>query len=536
MQRYEMLTPARPEQPQDTVLFRSRNYHPETLGHSLAGMLEGRVRPLSVVQQPLEAILVSSSTLPARTKLTEEGFSTVVDLLYFTPDRLKSFVGETGAKRVEGALAGYFESLTITPAQRVLKAVFGEEQLPISPIREEELDQTFSAMLKSSLTEQQQTVMEERYGLKTWQPKTPKQVSATLRLPTKRVIQVEAQVLRQLRHWKPKGALMKFMSLPADSVARKIAQLPLTRGDLSILEGIPLTELGDVAEWVQKAGEKFALMWPNVGALANVDAEVFLESLSPEQVEGLGVAVREVYEKAKAGTYRKPQEAAVFPAVQPEEEVTLYPNRLIPDVEIPWEILAAIGKVHIRDLDLSVREFIALSRAIGFEKQRRLGMGRREVTIADVLELSPEELLAISNLGRKSSESIITKLREYIARAVSASDASLTETRAGVLLNTVLKLPEIPAGKHQLKDWEKLQGSSFGANFIITRNRVHLPDETEFSFIAVSVSGEVESREKMVQFLVSVFGQPTEYIVSQDPNDPDCLTFPTPASNPQVQL
>ncbi|MGI6550875.1 MAG: DNA-directed RNA polymerase subunit alpha C-terminal domain-containing protein [Syntrophomonadales bacterium] len=71
-----------------------------------------------------------------------------------------------------------------------------------------------------------------------------------------------------------------------------------------------------------------------------------------------------------------------------------------PEVVVPLAEMAVTMQTPISDLDLSVRSFNCLKRA-----------GKN--TLRDIVEMTEDDLLQIRNLGRKSAEEIIGKIKSY---------------------------------------------------------------------------------------------------------------------------
>lgn len=71
-----------------------------------------------------------------------------------------------------------------------------------------------------------------------------------------------------------------------------------------------------------------------------------------------------------------------------------------PEVVVPLAEMAVTMQTPISDLDLSVRSFNCLKRA-----------GKN--TLRDIVEMTENDLLQIRNLGRKSAEEIIGKIKSY---------------------------------------------------------------------------------------------------------------------------
>jgi len=71
-----------------------------------------------------------------------------------------------------------------------------------------------------------------------------------------------------------------------------------------------------------------------------------------------------------------------------------------PEVVVPLAELAVTMQTPISDLGLSVRSFNCLKRA-----------GKN--TLRDIAEMTEDDLLQIRNLGRKSAEEIIGKIKSY---------------------------------------------------------------------------------------------------------------------------
>lgn len=71
-----------------------------------------------------------------------------------------------------------------------------------------------------------------------------------------------------------------------------------------------------------------------------------------------------------------------------------------PEVVVPLAEMAVTMQTPISDLDLSVRSFNCLKQA-----------GKN--TLRDIVEMTEDDLLQIRNLGRKSAEEIIGKIKSY---------------------------------------------------------------------------------------------------------------------------
>lgn len=409
------------------------------------------------------------------------------------------------------------------PEQRLLTAVFGETKLPIQPIhprRRQELIQTTREVLDSVLDRERRAV-KMRFGLEDGKQRSLAEVGREFGVTGERIRQIEAKALRKLRHPSRSKRLYQYIALPADSVASSIANLndegySLVNEDLTPLSEVSLSELGGASPLVEYIRWQTESNWKDVRHLVREDAKPFFDYLSDDRITILRDSLTQVYEKAQAGFYQKPEEPEPEPTT-PEETLQrlIYPNLLFPDLQIPLEGLAAIGSIPIEALGLSVRPSNAL---------RRHWPGRYKPlpTIAELLSQTKGELLHRRDFGKASLEELEERFRRFLTKRFWGEGKTAEE----IIREIVVLLPEVPAGKYPLEDNEKFTTYRYNTQLILTKSIVSLADSSKVSFLGFSVSGKAEDKEKVVQEFIQTLGEPNANVPSTDPEGVDFLSWP----------
>lgn len=237
---------------------------------------------------------------------------------------------------------GNEEERTLFPQQRLLEAVFNTLRRPISPEKGEKLAETVSEVLTSTLRPREAELIIHRFGLADGRVQTLNEIGKDYGLTKERIRQIEEHALRKLRSPKIRDRLKEYLVLPEGSVAFSIAGLQdITEGDLESLTNVPFSELGiaaPLAQYVVRQTARFGFgSEENVATLLRENADPFLRYLSAEQLKHLGAELREVYERAKAGFYKKPE---------------VINNRFLPDLKIKPDVLTLIASRPIESLNL----------------------------------------------------------------------------------------------------------------------------------------------------------------------------------------
>lgn len=301
----------------------------------------------------------------------------------------------------------------VTPHQRLLGKIFGEEQEPISEERERELRNMLNERI-AGLRKNYQTVLNLRLGLKGCPRKSLGQIAGPFGVTRERIRQIEFGGIRNIRrllyHQRVGTPLKEYLSLPKGSVARQIAELPITtQGELKIFGNADLSEMGEVAPWVQYVLTRSDKEVRNLREVLAMDAGSFLDNLSSEQIDKLKSTFRQVYVKLQIrrdfGELSKERIKIAQPfgvgwTAEGEAKRIYKKNIFMP--ELPEGIVSKIQDVRLDALFLSKRPRSCLKRQ-GF------------VTIGDVLGNSERKLLLIRNFGVKSLEELQRVLTEYAA-------------------------------------------------------------------------------------------------------------------------
>lgn len=284
----------------------------------------------------------------------------------------------------------------VTPHQRLLGKIFGREQSPISKVREEELHDVLDEAI-AKLSERRQTVLNLRFGLKGEPRKTLEEIKKVLGVSRERIHQIELRDVRRFHLPNQMGTeLWKYLSLPKSSVARRIADLPLTtEGELKIFESMDLEELGIALPWVRSVISRSKGIIIDIRDVLFADAEPYIHHLSREQIENLKVILGQIYGKAQArqklnidrekGLLRERIKFTVGygsgekkPGVEGQQNVVEEPHRNVFMPELSEEVVSKIWDRPLNDLSLSMGTRNPLKRA-GFR------------TIGEILKMSVEE-------------------------------------------------------------------------------------------------------------------------------------------------
>lgn len=388
-------------------------------------------------------------------RLADQGFTTIHHALYSTPEQLQKIIRPTTAKRVTRSLSDFFEDLKITPSLRLMRGVTGKTYAPLPAYREADLDQVvFNAL--DSLAKRERRVVEQRYGITNWQPRTLAEVAEYFQVTRERIRQIENKSLRKLRHPGGLRRIEKFLSLTVNSIGYEIAELDIVGSDLDSLKGLPLEELGQDALDILKTNLRVFPYLHNLADLVQANTEYLNNQLSESQLEQLGVSLRDVYEKAKSGEHQKKAEptddlTTSEKTEDSKDQVPAYQNRLLPDLDIPREILDLIGNNPLYEVNVPVRVYDAI---------KRQGID----TIGDVIGKTADELLTrVRNFGSKGLDELTYAVEIYI-REVMTKDLE-PGAKEKFLLDRIRSLPEISAGKFQPTDRDKFSVKDFGSVF-----------------------------------------------------------------------
>lgn len=455
------------------------------------------------VEQGLEqAIRDFSGSKRICIRLGAEGFTTVFSLMHATPEQLEGIVGRSGLANVDRSLSSFFEELKITPSLRLMRSVIAEEVNPLPASREADLDQAVNDAL-NSLSERERGVIKRRFGFVGWRIRTLDEVADVYKVTKARVCQIEAKVLRKLSFPFGLHRMQRFLALPANSFAYKIAGLDIVRADLETLEDILLQELGL---------EEIFPVWPNVARLAEADADDVSAAFSASQLEQLGVSLRDVYEKAKNGKYQKKAEPT---SEDEKDQMPVYENRLLPDLDIPPEVIKLIGDKPLWEIKIPIRVYHAIKR-------------RGIVTIGDVLAKTADELLKMRQFGNKGLNDLTYALGIYIRELMTQGLEPFSKER--YLLEGINSLPEVSAGRFQPIARDRFSVKEYGAYLTFVRRILYLPDGESISFVTVAVAGELSAKNQAIQYLTKLLGIPTDRTrpKPEDSNNPDYLTFINP--------
>lgn len=148
------------------------------------------------------------------------------------------------------------EDLAVTPHGRLLYSIFGEEQQPVSPSKEEELMRAVEAQL-ATLSPREAAVLGYRFGLKDGIRLPLETVGA---LPEFNITRygtdlIEVRALRKLRHESRRGYLRPFTTFPKGSLGQHIFG-PMLRRDLPTLPET-INDLTLSPEMVDEMVEKY---------------------------------------------------------------------------------------------------------------------------------------------------------------------------------------------------------------------------------------------------------------------------------------
>lgn len=498
---------------------RPEYFSPDNLGFELTGILEGRQRPVTILDwQTKDVVRGFDRSKEAGVKLTSEGFATLHSVLYLTKIQLQEIVGPSSSRKTQESLSKLFEDLRITPSLRLARVVVGlRDSAPMPVSREVELDEAVEIAL-CSVTERERGIIEARYGLINWRMRKYDDISNEYGISRDRVIQIETKGLRKLRHPSRVRPLDKLIPLSENSFAYQVAELDILRGDLDELKGISIEELGepnlailrDHPAW----GYPYVPVEGSMAELMETDAILF-QDMPLMQIGQIKSSVADVIGGYRSGKYKqntKNLAVSGFTAIQ-EPKMLVCQNNLIPDVDISSVILDCISTKPIEEVGFSIRVCHLLKRS-GIK------------TVGEIIGESPEEVLLLRNVGIKSVVEITDTLKFYLIQAESQTRDK--EEKEQYFLDKINNLPKVSAGIPLSSKQDQLVIRDFGANMVFSRRVLRLADRTDVSFVSVSVHGENIAKDEAVKFLTKIFGEPTERITNNQVLSSDYLTFISP--------
>lgn len=283
----------------ESITYLDLEMFPEgTLGRNYLPILEGRQRPVALIEKPVNKLRPFGTTSENISELVNLGFFDIDTLLRSKPQELTLMSQPRGSERINQALKNYFELNRVSRHQHLLHAIFGQRALhPVSPMREKELIEAMENSL-DSLSSRESRVIRLRFDLDYNHACTLKEIAREFGVTQERIRQIEGKALRKLR--KPLRQLYDFIPLPTSSVANKIAQLHPNETnvcwkDIRHLENLRVDELGNTAHLVHYVNGKIGSFRTNIGSILAGEAQPFLDSLSLGQVEELKSALQDIY-------------------------------------------------------------------------------------------------------------------------------------------------------------------------------------------------------------------------------------------------
>lgn len=376
-----------------------------TVGHSLLTasfeLLKGRERPETVFDKPL------FSRVPP--ELQDRGIVTIRHIMLLPQNEVKTLrYGRIIQERVDG----FIKNLVITPHARLLSSVFGEKQEPVVPDVEKELIRTVEAQLATLPAKRQQEVLIERFGLHDGIAKSIKEVGELpqFRVTRERIRQIEAKVLRILRHPSRSRHLKAYLQFPKESLGRRVFGNAL-RKDLPPLE----TPIGDL-ELSETVKQELRANWSRFDDESIESfARTAVSEFSPEAVSEIASALRTYVarqrENAQSEILQEETQApkeidvSVAPSAQEQIRKSLV-NNLLPEL-IPSEKLAAVAGIRIDHLDLNPK-------LKGTLRKYKI------TTVGDVLRLTGREFGTMRNMGLTYAQQLGEKLEELLELPQSA--------------------------------------------------------------------------------------------------------------------
>lgn len=190
----------------------------------------------------------------------------------------------------------------VTPHQRLLGKILGREQEPISKAREEELRNILDGAIEG-IRGSYQVVLGRRFGLRGNPRETLVQIAQSFGVGKQRIYQIERAGIIKLRGrlHRERIPIMEYLSIPSGSVARRIADLPLTtKGEFKIFEGMDLSELEVAYTLVRNVGYKGGGGITDITDVLLDDAKSYIDQLSPNQIRDLKALLDQIYQKAQA--------------------------------------------------------------------------------------------------------------------------------------------------------------------------------------------------------------------------------------------
>lgn len=203
-----------------------RDLYPKgTIGNNLfPDALEDRRRRIDLLQDPIPVIVLDDSTSRRLDrKLSVNNFE---GLLRMPREELRSFLRPKRLAPVESQIVEFIrDKILFSPDDRLMSAIFGArdwiDKLLISPVKEPERHKVIEDALGNlqrvdrDKLKRSRVVLEMRFGLIDWMPRTRKETAGYFEITEERIRQIEAHALRVLRY--PPNSRNLLPYLPVES-------------------------------------------------------------------------------------------------------------------------------------------------------------------------------------------------------------------------------------------------------------------------------------------------------------------------------
>lgn len=201
------------------MLTLTRQAYPEgSIGHQLfPEALEGRIRPVTFADAPLNLARVQTATLMAA------GIETIGDLMQMNADQAVALLPEKSQagfqEKVQGRLDVLAEKFILTPHARLIQAALREEQGPVGPEEEPQIVR-YVEMALSQLRPRDRHILSLRFGLDGSPAKSLGDTGDYYALSRERIRQIESKALSMIRHSSRRDTLDEVSVFPTSSIAR----------------------------------------------------------------------------------------------------------------------------------------------------------------------------------------------------------------------------------------------------------------------------------------------------------------------------
>lgn len=391
--------------------------------------LSVRLRPETTFNQPLKTLWPINKALLA--ELQNTGISIVSEILFLPDDQLSSFAGKF---RVRERLKEYLEGLRLTPHARVLEAAFGEKQHPVPPERESELVSAVGEQV-ATLPEREQTVLGLRFGLDDGITRTLEEIGSPKymkpRVRRQMILAIKDKALRRLQFPFRRKDLIGYFSLPEESLGREFLGAAFMK-DLPKFSYVSVRSL-DLSNATKKEMANISI--DSLGDLVKTHLRDI--TLSQKARGELGNELKKVADKyyrqqEEEERWRKEEEQRKELERQrsvAEWESRSRVNNLLPEIILSSEQVELLRDTRLSELGLPSHVYNSLEREL-MEKMPIVIKYSvlRETTVAELLNLSREDLVDIRGLGAvgiiKLAEKLGDKLEQLFGQEGIKSQVS----------------------------------------------------------------------------------------------------------------